>query len=296
IDFKAIDYLQGHVGSMSGHVDRYQQVLLGHLKNAKLLDANFDGRLDKDDLIFVKDARGEVNVQKIGQALRDRVAIGAAMVDASYAMSEAEHRFGGLEFNLGAWQIEDEDEEYDHGMGVMVPAPGIPPSVALRDIFNNPKLYQFECATALTIVRYKAILDLVGDKDFDRICPDLRVGPWEAEDHAKKTWKVSGQAARGNEVAADERGQAQVKPGEYTYFKNWDVSKSGFEGGWQGENVISLGEGLYYGHPFGVISGEDIVEYLNGHRKADSPRSASLLDIRARIDASILKHDRDPYG
>src|SRR5688500_11947113 len=52
IEFKAVDYLQGRVGSMDGHVARYQDVLVAHLKGAKILDANFDGRLDPNDLVF----------------------------------------------------------------------------------------------------------------------------------------------------------------------------------------------------------------------------------------------------
>ena len=72
--FKAVDYLQGKYGSMEGHVSRFQDVLAGHLKNAKILDANFDGKLDKNDLDFTKGANGKVNVEKIGAALRDKVA------------------------------------------------------------------------------------------------------------------------------------------------------------------------------------------------------------------------------
>ena len=43
------------------------------------------------------------------------------------------------------------------------------------------------------------------------------------------------------------------------------------------------------------FAGTDIVDHLNDFRKEGSTRSASLLDIRARIDPSILAHDLDPY-
>ncbi|RME71306.1 MAG: hypothetical protein D6776_10440 [Planctomycetota bacterium] len=294
ISFEALDYIQGRIGSMEGHIARYEQVLRGHLAGAKLLDADFDGKLDADDLVFTREADGSVRRERLGRALRDRVEIGRAMVDAAYALAEKEPEFGDLEFNPGAWRLEDEDLEYEDGMGVMVPADGVPPSVAIEDIFKNTDMYAFECATALTIIRYKAILDLIGPEDFDRAFADLRVGPWETEDDAKRLWKIEGSGARGEERPATEAEKKLVKPGEYTYFRNWDVSKEAFEGGWQGENVLYLGDGLYYGHPFGVVSGEDIVEYLNSARKAGATRSASLLDLRARIDPSVFELDEIP--
>ena len=103
-------------------------------------------------------------------------------------------------------------------------------------------------------------------------------------------------AACGSARAADDAAREKMRPGDYSYFRNWDVSEEGMAGGWQGENVISLGDGLYFGHPFGITSGEDIIKHLNGAREKDSNVTASLLDVRARIGAQILEHDQDPYG
>jgi protein-glutamine gamma-glutamyltransferase len=287
VDFKAVDWLQGRYGAMDGHVARYQDVLVEHLKGAKVLDANFDGKLDKNDLVFTKDASGKVNVEKIGQALCDKVRIGAAMVEAAYAMDAAKHDFDGtLKANPTFWKNPGGE------MATMTLKPGKRASEAIRDIFANPDKYQFECATALVILRYKAMLELLGEKDFDRICKDLKVGPWDQEDHAAKTWKVEGKASDGSKVEATKDDIARLKPGDYTYFKNWSVSLAGYNAGWQGENVIFLGKGMYYGHPFGVISGQEIVDYLNEHRNPRAKREASLMDVRARIDPSILKEDK----
>jgi len=288
IEFEAIDYLQGHIGSMEGQVKSYQHVLLGHLAGAKLLDANFDGKLDQNDLIFTEDASGKVNVKKIGQSLRDRVLIGSAMVNSAHAMAKAKHRFGDLEVNPVCWDIDEEDPT------TMYLNPDFPPSVALMDIFNNPDLYQFECATALVILRYRAMLDLIGEEDFNRIASDLRIGVWDQEDHAAKVWEVTGRSAGGEDVPMAQGDKSRVTPGDYTYFKNWDVSPEAFRGGWQGENVIYLGDGMYYGHPFRVISGEKIVAYLNKHRNPGSARSASLLDLHARVHSDVLDYDRNP--
>jgi protein-glutamine gamma-glutamyltransferase len=289
IDFDAVDYLQGRIGSMDGHIDRYQQVLLEHLAGAKLLDANFDGKLDKDDLVFTRDASGKVDVKRIGQALRDRVLIGGAMVDAAHAMAEAQHEFGDLKANPKFWRAEGKE------LGTMHLKPGVKPSDALRDIFAHPDKYQFECATALVTLRYKAILELIGERDFDRICKDLKIGPWVQEDDAAKAWKVRGKGQDGKTPAADDVVKKDLKPGDYTYFKNWSVSIAGYNGGWQGENVIYLGKGKYYGHPFGIVSAKEIVDSLNEWRRTKgNVKSASLLDLRASVDPSILKQDKLP--
>ena len=49
-----------------------------------------------------------------------------------------------------------------------------------------------------------------------------------------------------------------------------------------------------YGHPFGVTTGEAIVAHLNENRRPNPKHSASLLDLRARLDPSILKEDKNP--
>lgn len=293
IEFEALDYIQGRVGSMNGHIDGFQKVLKAHIAGAKLLDANFDGKLDENDLVFTKDAQGQVQIEKIGKALSDRVRIGESIVRASHEMAKAKHGFGDLDFNPGAWHA-DEDEDFPT---TMYANPGVPASVALMDIFNNPDMYQFECATAQVIVRYRAMLDLLGEEDFNRICGDLRIGVWDQEDHAAEIWKVSGRASAAGgheEVTMPEAERGKVKPGDYTYFKNWDVSPSAKEAGWQGENVIALGDGMYYGHPFGIVSDEKIIQYLNKNRNPGSTRSASLLDLHARVDSKLLEWDVTP--
>ncbi len=289
VDFEAVSYLQGRVGSMNGHIKRYQEVLLGHLEKSKLLDSNFDGKLDKDDLIFTKDAAGKVNVQRIGQALRDRVLIGSAMVDASHAMADARHEFGDLRANPKYFRTEGTT------LGTMFLKRGAKPSEAIRDIFQNPQEYQFECATALVVLRYKAMLDLNGERDFDRVCKDLKIGPWVQENDAAAVWKIRGEGRSGKVASSPDVVKKDLKPGDYTYFKNWSVSLAGYNAGWQGENVISLGKGKYYGHPFGITTGEETVAYLNEHRRTTGTvKSASLLDLRASVDPRILKLDKNP--
>lgn len=288
ISFDAVDYLQGNIGSMDGHIDRYQDILLDHLEDSKLLDANFDGELDENDLIFTKNADGTVDVKQIGKALRDRVFIGGAMVDAAHEMGKAKHKFGDLEANEVVWEIDEDNPN------TMYLNPEFEPSVALMDIFNNPDLYKFECATAMVILRYRAMLEMIGENDFNRICSDLQIGVWDQEDHAADVWEVTGKSAKGEDAEMTDETRAKLMPGDYAYFKNWDVTEAAFKGGWQGENVIFLGEGKFYGHPFGIVEGKKIVDYLNKHRKAGSTRSASMLDLHARVNEKVLTYDEDP--
>jgi protein-glutamine gamma-glutamyltransferase len=279
-----VTWLQQKHGAMGGQVDRFQTVLQTHLKDAKLLDANFDGKLDENDKVFTVGADGKVNVQTLGAALRDRVKIGAAMVGACEDMDKAKHQFALIKdqsFNAAFWA--------PAGNGGFTLKPGVRPSDAVNDIFKNPSLYKFECATALVIVHYKAMVDLLGPKDFDTVCANLKMGPWVYESTMQTNWKISG----GETDASPER-QAQLRAGDYTYFKNWDVSETGRAAGWQGENVISLGGGKYYGHPFGVSTQEHIVTYLNQHRNAGSTRSAGMLDLQASLDSKLLQLDKTP--
>jgi protein-glutamine gamma-glutamyltransferase len=165
----------------------------------------------------------------------------------------------------------------------------MPPHKALEDIFKRGSEYTFECATAITIVHYKAMLDLLGPKDFDRICSDLRIGAWVNEDHLHRYKSITGSAV---DATPDRRASLDV--GDYGYFKNWDVSEAGFAAGWQGENVIYLGDGRFYGHPFGVTTEDEIVASLNGERKAGSTRPASFLDLRIQLLTGVLDEDRVP--
>jgi protein-glutamine gamma-glutamyltransferase len=212
------------------------------------------------------------------------VKIGAALVGACEDMDKAHHQFALIQdqtFNPSLWA--------PSGNGAFTLKPGVRPSDAVKDIFNNPGLYQFECATALVIVHYKAMLDLLGPKDFDTVCAKLTMGPWVYESTLAANWTVSGQEAD----ATAER-QAELRAGDYTYFKNRDVSDAGLAAGWQGENVISLGGGKFYGHPFGISTQEHIVDYLNLNRKAGSTITAAMLDLQARLRSELLRLDLTP--
>ncbi|MBI1944833.1 MAG: hypothetical protein HYS27_04010 [Deltaproteobacteria bacterium] len=286
LDESGVDWVQRHLSTKDANIDRYQQALGTHLKGAKLIDSNFDGKIDAKDKIWTKGADGKVDVKNIESALFDRVRIGAAMIGAAESMGAAKHEFALIKdhtFNDKYWTPE--------GNGTFKLKPGVKPSEAFDDIFKDPKKYKFECATGLVIMQYKAMRDLLGKDDFDRVFPKLRVGPWQTEAGYDKHVKFDG----GSTEATPER-RGEVRAGDYGYFKNWDVSDDARKRGWQGENVVYLGEvngeRMFFGHPFGIASEKTIVDYLNSERNPGSTRSASYLDVNGRIQDSVLGEDK----
>ncbi|MHC4831130.1 MAG: peptidoglycan-binding protein [Planctomycetota bacterium] len=296
--YDAVDFLQGRVGGMAGHIGRYQELLGETLVGAKILDLDQDGVLDPEDLLFTEGADGTVDVKQIGTALRDDLKIQKCMVEACEAMDAAGHEFALIKDHYA-----NEDFFTMERGGVFKLKPGTNPSDAIDDIFANPDEYGFECATAMVIVYYKAMKDMIGDKDFDAIMGDLKIGPWVNERDLDSIQSVSGSGQ------TESDGTHKPKPGEYRYIRNWDVSKKGKAAGWQGENVIYMGNGKYYGHPFGEASADAIVSHLNGHRKkfgfwqrvgnffgADNkkPREASFTETSGFGRPSVFRFDRTP--
>ena len=74
----------------------------------------------------------------------------------------------------------------------------------------------------------------------------------------------------GNEESPAKVDSRPLAAGEHGYIRNWGVSPEAVRGGWYGENVIYLGDGKYYGHPFGIATGETIVKFLNQHHVPNS--------------------------
>jgi protein-glutamine gamma-glutamyltransferase len=283
LDASGVDWVKRHTGTMNGQIDRYQAALRTHLKDAHLIDVDGDGRLSDGDVAWRTDAAGRVNITKLDRALRDRVQIGAAMIGAAEAMDGAGHRFALIvdhKFNPHFWTPD--------GTGTFKLKDGVKASDAFDDLFKSPHQYQFECATALVITQYKAMRDLLGADDFDRVCNDLRIGPWQNEDLLDDVVELSGRG----DVEATAARKETLRAGDYGYFKNWEVSEKGAADGWQGENVIYLGDGRFYGHPFGIADEKTIVDHLNTQRVEGSTKSASFLDLRSQLSSRLLREDR----
>jgi protein-glutamine gamma-glutamyltransferase len=136
--------------------------------------------------------------------------------------------------------------------------PGRSPSEAIRDIFVNSEMYSFECATAIVILLYKALLELFGPKMFDTYFGNLTLYTWTSDE----------------DLRLITRPLPESFPGDVLYFRNPDVNPKTPE--WQGENAVKLDDNLFYGHGAGIQDANGIIQILNNNRRPWSFRSAYL--------------------
>jgi protein-glutamine gamma-glutamyltransferase len=152
---------------------------------------------------------------------------------------------------------------------------GAVPSRAVRDIFENGGLYSTECATAMEIVYYKAVLEVYDAYDkglFNKTFTSIYLMDWDIRDPL--LMKVS----RMEELKNGE----QLQTGDRAYFSNPDHSPDLPQ--WQGENVIVLENNQYYGHGIGLADKSRIINSLNSKRRANSTQSAFLMNSAGRPD------------
>jgi hypothetical protein len=159
---------------------------------------------------------------------------------------------------------------------------GVKASDALDHMFSEPSYYGFECATAISILHYSAVRDtlrtLTGSDDlFNTKFRDMRIGQLELgveRDMSTIRKTVSG----------------VKRTGDHGYFSNPDVTPEARAGGWNGENVVVMPDGRYFGHPFGITTAADIITNLNSVRRTDlqAPRSAYLTESQYRLSAEWL--------
>ncbi len=288
LDGDAAKQLLGMVSGIEGHAERVRTIVEEMMtgKNT-LVDVDKDGVLDATDLVFTETPDGKVKVAEVGAKLADETKVAKAIVDASYKLSQSSIGFELIKnhrANPDFWDV--------GAGGVLTPKAGVNPSDAVADILNNSSKYGFECATGLVVVYYEAALDLLGPKDFDRVMKDLRIGPWVMEgdlDTHYGTSKPNPSGSTYDELPKDHA----VVPGAYYYFKNWDVTPDAKARGWQGENVIYLGEGKYYGHGIGLGEADMFVSKLASEMEAGG-KTPSLLNLTARISTNFLGLDKHP--
>lgn len=156
---------------------------------------------------------------------------------------------------------------------------GIRPSDAIRDIYINSQMYGTECATAIVIVYYKALVEIFPEKLFNDLFQGIYLMNWEYLD--------SDLGIRHYQSVSD------VVPGDCLYFKNPEVNPLTPQ--WQGENVIDLGNGKYYGHGVGIRNAEGVIEALNKQRISEATQSAYLLRSVTRPNFKLLADNYYTY-
>ncbi|XID90187.1 protein-glutamine gamma-glutamyltransferase [Paenibacillaceae bacterium WGS1546] len=157
--------------------------------------------------------------------------------------------------------------------------PGVSPSEALNDIYVNGRLYGFECATAMVIILYKAVLDMIGRNAFHAYFNNLLLYDWHYDNDLQL------------QTVNDFR---EAYPGDVLYFRNPDHDPDKPE--WQGENVIKLGNDLYFGHGIGIGSAADMIAALNRARRPGSTTSAYLTDQANYPDFGYLYRLAQPFA
>ncbi|MFE4810293.1 protein-glutamine gamma-glutamyltransferase [Peribacillus simplex] len=190
--------------------------------------------------------------------LRNRV------IAAAIALDKSDAEFSTLEesaSNKQYWRLSKG--------GTFTLRPGILPHDALVDIFINGRLYAFECGTAIVVIFLKAILDLIGPRNFDNLFSNLVLYDW----HPPQNMALIVRKGRG------------YLPGDCVYFKNPDHDESTPE--WQGENAILLENNLFFGHGIGITSSQGIIDDLNSNRKPFATISAFLTDHIIFLDSSF---------
>ena len=149
---------------------------------------------------------------------------------------------------------------------------GVKPSEAIKDIFVNSSLYGTECATAMVIVFYGAVVNVFPEEVFDCVFSRIYLMDWMYLDRNLGIGYI--------------RDPEDYLPGDCRYFKNPDVDP--LTPHWQGENVIDLSDGLYYGHGIGIGREQDFINTLNKYRISGSETSAYLQRSVTRLNSKRL--------
>lgn len=164
------------------------------------------------------------------------------------------------------------NEEYWHRneLGGFRLRDGVLPSQGIVDIFRNGRLYAMECATAMVVILYHASLKSIRQADFERLFADILLYDWRYD----------------QDLDLQTGSTHTFLPGDILYFANPDYNPA--KPWWQGENVVDLGRGLYYGHGAGIKPAEVLIDFLNDERRPGATRSAYLVQQATRPGFAYL--------
>lgn len=141
------------------------------------------------------------------------------------------------------------------------------PSEAIGDIFKHGSKYGTECATAMQIIYLKALMEVFPKEQFDMLFGELYLMNWHRIHRYLRQTGVMQKVS-------------DYLPGDRRYFANPDVDPETPE--WQGENVIDMGDGTFYGHGMGRHKSEAIIKALNKNRRKDAEKEAYLMNTVGR--------------
>ncbi|UOR11445.1 protein-glutamine gamma-glutamyltransferase [Halobacillus amylolyticus] len=141
---------------------------------------------------------------------------------------------------------------------------GVKPSEAIKDIYVNSSEYAFECAGAMVIIYYHAVLNVIGETSFNQLFPDIYIYSWHSDP----------------DLGIHSTYIPNFLPGDVVYFENPDFDPTTPQ--WRGENAVVLGDGMFFGHGLGKRTAEQIITALNKRRNTGSNQSAYLSNLVTR--------------
>ncbi|MFD2616758.1 protein-glutamine gamma-glutamyltransferase [Terrilactibacillus laevilacticus] len=199
------------------------------------------------------------------EALIFEIKLRQAIINAASLLSESRASFATFyesACNPRYWTLNEEG-----GFELRV---GSSPSVAIIDIFTNGDQYAFECATAMMIILYKALIEVIGSRHFDQFYRQLYLWDW----HHHANYPL---------VLID---VSQGILGDIRYFKNPEVNPRTPQ--WQGENAIQMPDQKFFGHGIGNLNANAMIDELNKYRRIGATASAYLMTSATRPDFNFL--------
>ncbi|KAA9028554.1 protein-glutamine gamma-glutamyltransferase [Niallia endozanthoxylica] len=148
--------------------------------------------------------------------------------------------------------------------------PGVRPAEAILDIYRNSSQYAFECATAIPIIYYHAILNSIGSSLFNRLFQNLYLYSWHTDTDLGIVTFYSN----------------HFVPGDVVYLNNPDYHRTMPH--FKGVNAVVLSDGKFFGHGFNIRTAEEMIQILNEKRKPNSQQSAYLTRLVTRPSFSYL--------
>jgi protein-glutamine gamma-glutamyltransferase len=149
--------------------------------------------------------------------------------------------------------------------------PDVRPSDAILDIYRNGPLYGFECATAIIIIYYQAILKSIGRQRFDATFHNIYLYSWHTDPDLEIHYVYLN----------------HFLPGDVVYFNNPDYHP--YASWYRGLNAVVLSDDTFFGHGFSIRPAEEIIEFLNTQRSPGSMQSAYLENVITRISPTTMQ-------
>jgi protein-glutamine gamma-glutamyltransferase len=148
--------------------------------------------------------------------------------------------------------------------------PDVRPADAILDIYRNSSLYAFECATAIPIIYYHAILNSIGSYLFNFLFQNLYLYSWHTDTDLGIVTFYSN----------------HFLPGDVLYVNNPDFDRRTPQ--FRGVNAVVLNDGRLFGHGFNIRTPEEMIQILNEKRKPGSLQPAYITKLVTRPSFKYL--------